>query len=90
MSRMFRVASQAASLEILRGARVVVTGCSTGVGEQVAYQYARLGAKVVITARREERLREVVAKMKDLGAQEAIYVAGDIISGPSCICPGCS
>eukprot|EP00058_Branchiostoma_floridae_P017523 XP_002603011.1 hypothetical protein BRAFLDRAFT_84746 [Branchiostoma floridae] len=74
--------------ESLRGARVVVTGCSTGIGEQMAYHYARLGARVLITARREARLKEVVAKMKDLGAQEAIYVAGDIISGPPCICPG--
>ncbi|XP_066270126.1 hydroxysteroid 11-beta-dehydrogenase 1-like protein B isoform X2 [Branchiostoma lanceolatum] len=70
--------------ESLRGARVVVTGCSTGVGEQVAYQYAKHGAKVVITARREERLKEVVAKMKDLGAQEAIYVAGDMGKAEDC------
>ncbi|KAI8503211.1 hypothetical protein Bbelb_190320 [Branchiostoma belcheri] len=76
--------------ESLRGARVVVTGCSSGIGEQMAYHYARFGARVIITARREGRLKKVVAKMKDLGAQEAIYVAGDIISGPPCICPGCS
>ena len=38
---------------------VVVTGASTGIGEQLAYQYARLGANVVITARREKRLKEV-------------------------------
>ncbi|XP_035670305.1 hydroxysteroid 11-beta-dehydrogenase 1-like protein [Branchiostoma floridae] len=70
--------------ESLRGARVVVTGCSTGIGEQMAYHYARLGAKVVITARREARLKEVVAKMKDLGAQEAIYVAGDMGKPEDC------
>ncbi|XP_066270120.1 hydroxysteroid 11-beta-dehydrogenase 1-like protein isoform X2 [Branchiostoma lanceolatum] len=70
--------------ESLRGARVVVTGCSTGIGEQMAYHYARLGAKVIITARREARLKEVVAKMKDLGAQEAIYVAGDMGKAEDC------
>ncbi|KAI8503190.1 hypothetical protein Bbelb_190110 [Branchiostoma belcheri] len=70
--------------ESLRGARVIVTGCSTGIGEQMAYHYARLGAKVIITARREARLREVVAKMKDLGAQEAIYVAGDMGKAEDC------
>ncbi|XP_035657678.1 hydroxysteroid 11-beta-dehydrogenase 1-like protein isoform X7 [Branchiostoma floridae] len=70
--------------ESLRGARVVVTGCSTGIGEQMAYHYARLGARVLITARREARLKEVVAKMKDLGAQEAIYVAGDMGKPEDC------
>ena len=39
---------------------VVITGASTGIGEELAYQYARLGANVVITARREQRLKEVV------------------------------
>ncbi|KPP64689.1 hydroxysteroid 11-beta-dehydrogenase 1-like protein-like [Scleropages formosus] len=43
----------------LRGARVLVTGASTGIGEQLAYCYARLGAQVVITARRENVLQQV-------------------------------
>ena len=38
---------------------MVVTGASTGIGEELAYQYARLGANIVITARREHRLKEV-------------------------------
>ncbi|XP_035689967.1 hydroxysteroid 11-beta-dehydrogenase 1-like protein [Branchiostoma floridae] len=70
--------------EKLRGATVVITGCSTGIGEEVAYQYARLGAKILITARRENRLKEVVAKAKSLGAQEAHYVAGDMGKAEDC------
>ncbi|XP_078577379.1 hydroxysteroid 11-beta-dehydrogenase 1-like protein [Branchiostoma floridae x Branchiostoma japonicum] len=70
--------------ESLRGARVVVTGCSSGIGEQMAYHYAGFGARVLITARREARLKDVVAKMKDLGAQEAIYVAGDMGKPEDC------
>ncbi|XP_035678989.1 hydroxysteroid 11-beta-dehydrogenase 1-like protein [Branchiostoma floridae] len=70
--------------ESLRGATVVITGCSSGIGEQMAYQYARLGAKILITARREERLKEVVAKAKSLGAQEAHYVAGDMGKAEDC------
>ena len=38
---------------------MIITGASTGIGEELAYQYARLGANVVITARREQRLKEV-------------------------------
>lgn len=45
--------------ESLRGARVVVTGASTGIGEQMAYHYARFGAQIVITARREKVLQQV-------------------------------
>lgn len=48
-----------AFLESLKGARVLVTGASTGIGEQLAYQYAHLGAQLVITARRGNVLEEV-------------------------------
>ncbi|XP_036410673.1 hydroxysteroid 11-beta-dehydrogenase 1-like protein [Megalops cyprinoides] len=64
--------------ESLRGARVLVTGASTGIGEQLAYQYARFGAQIVITARRERVLREVAARCLKLGAQKVLYVAADM------------
>ncbi|KAJ7308449.1 hypothetical protein JRQ81_008998 [Phrynocephalus forsythii] len=44
--------------ESLSGARVLVTGASTGIGEQVAYHYARFGAEVVLTARRASVLEK--------------------------------
>ena len=43
----------------IRGRRVLITGASSGIGEQLAYQYARLGAHVVVTARREPHLQKV-------------------------------
>ncbi|XP_020795806.2 hydroxysteroid 11-beta-dehydrogenase 1-like protein [Boleophthalmus pectinirostris] len=64
--------------ETLRGARVLVTGASTGIGEQMAYHYARFGAQLVITARREKVLQQVVDKCLSLGAQKALYIAGDM------------
>ena len=45
--------------ESLRGARVLVTGASTGIGEQMAYHYAHFGAQIVITARRGKVLQQV-------------------------------
>ncbi|XP_031665972.1 hydroxysteroid 11-beta-dehydrogenase 1-like protein [Oncorhynchus kisutch] len=45
--------------ESVRCARVLVTGASTGIGEQVAYHYAKTGAQVVITARREYALQKI-------------------------------
>ncbi|KAF0042283.1 hypothetical protein F2P81_005815 [Scophthalmus maximus] len=64
--------------ESLSGARVLVTGASTGIGEQIAYHYARFGARIVITARREKVLQQVAEKCMSLGAQEALYVAADM------------
>ncbi|XP_028258886.1 hydroxysteroid 11-beta-dehydrogenase 1-like protein [Parambassis ranga] len=66
--------------ESLRGAKVLVTGASTGIGEQIAYHYARFGAQIVITARREKVLQQVAEKCLTLGAQKALYIAADMAS----------
>uniref|UniRef100_A0A0B8RQH5 Hydroxysteroid 11-beta-dehydrogenase 1-like protein A-like n=1 Tax=Philothamnus irregularis TaxID=1899461 RepID=A0A0B8RQH5_9SAUR len=66
------------SAEMVRGMRVLVTGSSTGIGEQMAYEFARMGAHLVLTARREEQLRKVVKKCQDLGASSAHYVVADM------------
>lgn len=44
---------------MLRGKRVIVTGASTGIGEQIAYHLARMGSHILITARTEARLQNV-------------------------------
>ncbi|KFQ53191.1 Hydroxysteroid 11-beta-dehydrogenase 1-like, partial [Pelecanus crispus] len=45
--------------ESLSCARVLLTGASAGIGEQMAYHYARFGAEIVLTARREAVLQKV-------------------------------
>ena len=55
--------------DVLRGKRVVVTGSSTGIGEQIAYHYARLGASVLVTARREAALKQVTQVIIGLTCQ---------------------
>ncbi|KAL4658929.1 hydroxysteroid 11-beta-dehydrogenase 1-like protein [Arapaima gigas] len=62
----------------LKGARVLVTGASTGIGEQMAYHYARFGAQIVITARREHVLQQATEKCASLGAQMVLYIAADM------------
>ncbi|KAM4709949.1 hydroxysteroid 11-beta-dehydrogenase 1-like protein A [Discoglossus pictus] len=64
--------------EVVRGKRVLVTGASTGIGEQIAYQFAQMGARVMVTARREQRLQEVTKKCLELGASSAQYVVSDM------------
>ena len=53
----------------LSGTRVLVTGASTGIGEQMAYHYARLGARLVITARTESRLIQVTKTRSSITGQ---------------------
>ncbi|NXL93256.1 DHI1L protein, partial [Alectura lathami] len=66
--------------ESLSGARVLVTGASAGIGEQMAYHYARFGAEIVLTARREAVLQQVMEKCLTLGAKRAFYVPADMAS----------
>ncbi|KAM4547959.1 hydroxysteroid 11-beta-dehydrogenase 1-like protein isoform 2-T2 [Odontesthes bonariensis] len=46
----------------------------------MAYHYARFGAEIVITARREKVLQQVAEKCLSLGAQKALYIAADMAS----------
>jgi NAD(P)-dependent dehydrogenase (short-subunit alcohol dehydrogenase family) len=55
----------------------IVTGGSRGVGYATAKALVERGAKVVITARGEERLHDSEKKLKDMGG-EAVAVAGDV------------
>ncbi|XP_059015592.1 hydroxysteroid 11-beta-dehydrogenase 1-like protein isoform X8 [Mustela lutreola] len=43
----------------LQGARVLLTGASAGVGEELAYHYARLGSHLVLTAHTEALLQKL-------------------------------
>lgn len=45
--------------EMLKGKKVIVTGASKGIGEEIAYHLAKMGAHVVVTARSEETLKKV-------------------------------
>ena len=59
----------------LEGTVVAVTGASAGIGRATARLLVEAGAKVVITARREERLVEL---QNELGADSVAWVTGDI------------
>lgn len=63
----------------LSGKTAIITGASSGFGRGTAYAFAAEGCNLVLTARREERLKETAAECERLGA-EAVYYAGDAIS----------
>jgi NAD(P)-dependent dehydrogenase (short-subunit alcohol dehydrogenase family) len=50
-------------MQDFNGRVVVVTGAATGIGYALAGQFARQGARVVIAARRRDRLDEAAARL---------------------------
>jgi short-subunit dehydrogenase len=62
------------------GLACLVTGASSGIGREIAYELARRRARVVVTARRADRLDEVVAECARLGAPAAWRVPADLAS----------
>ncbi|KRL99861.1 SDR family NAD(P)-dependent oxidoreductase [Liquorilactobacillus satsumensis] len=59
-------------LKDLRNRIAVVTGASSGLGEQIAYELARQGAIVVVCARRLKKLEEVSEKCQQLSGRISI------------------
>jgi short-subunit dehydrogenase len=60
-----------------RGKAVVITGASSGIGYVTAKAFAERGALVVGVARREERLRQLMAECQ-LHSPQSGYFAGDL------------
>lgn len=61
----------------LKDKAVLVTGASSGIGRATALAYARQGARLVLTARREREGGELAALIRDQGGQ-AIFVPTDV------------
>jgi NADP-dependent 3-hydroxy acid dehydrogenase YdfG len=59
----------------LRGARVWLTGASSGIGAALAEELARAGARVALTARREAALEEIAGRV---GAGSALVAPADV------------
>ena len=59
----------------LEGKTILVTGASSNIGRQIAVKCSEMGAKVIATARNEERLKETLSKMSGVGHQ---FIASDL------------
>ena len=58
--------NEALSSFLLDGKVAIVTGASSGIGEQTVKLFSRLGAFVVAAARREERLKDLANKYRNV------------------------
>jgi NAD(P)-dependent dehydrogenase (short-subunit alcohol dehydrogenase family) len=59
------------------GKVALVTGGTSGIGKATAIAFARAGAKVVLSGRREKEGAQVVAEIKKLGG-DAAFVRADV------------
>jgi len=61
----------------MTGPVVLITGALTGIGRATALAFAREGARLVVSGRREEEGRKLAAELEKLGA-EAEFVRSDV------------
>jgi 3-hydroxy acid dehydrogenase/malonic semialdehyde reductase len=62
----------------MKGRIVFVTGASSGIGAATAMEFARLGAKLVLCARRMELLQAMEAELRDAGAEDLLLLEMDV------------
>ena len=55
----------------LESKTILVTGASSGIGEQAAISIANSGAKVILSARNKEKLETIKSNLKGEGHQLA-------------------
>ncbi|XP_059633495.1 11-beta-hydroxysteroid dehydrogenase 1A-like isoform X2 [Cornus florida] len=66
------------SPENMNGKVVLITGATSGIGEQMAYQYAKRGASLVIVGRNAHHLPKVAETARGLGSPDVLEVCADV------------
>lgn len=62
----------------LSGKVALITGASSGIGEAAALALTQAGATVVVSARRKDRLHELVQRVEEVGGK-ALALPGDVV-----------
>ncbi len=70
-------------MSVLKNNVTIITGASTGIGEELAYQLAQQGALLVLTARRLDELNRVAGKARSFGGK-VITVSADVGNSVAC------
>ena len=65
-------------MNIFRDKTVLVTGASSGLGVEFARQVARQGARVIIVARSEDKLRHLAPELTQLSGHESVVLVADL------------
>src|SRR5690349_13814333 len=59
--------------ELFKGHTIIVTGGGSGIGRCTAHELASLGAHVVLTGRKQEKLDLVASELREDGGQCSTY-----------------
>jgi len=62
---------------------IIITGASSGIGKELALQYAKEGAWLTLAARNKEKLEEVAESCRNAGGK-ALAVATDVSDASQC------
>lgn len=57
----------------LGGRKIIIAGASSGIGKKTAVILSRLGAQLILIARREDKLKETISELE--GSNHSYYVA---------------
>src|SRR3954469_1002755 len=69
---------EAESMTVINGKRVLLTGASSGIGEEAAKRLAARGARLALVARREERLHRVADEIARASHPRPEVIAADL------------
>eukprot|EP00897_Mesotaenium_endlicherianum_P008953 jgi/Mesen1/8086/ME000434S07331 len=87
---LLKLAHQTLSLRSVRamwamtGKVVLLVGASSGIGEHMAYEFAKRGAKLALVARRAGKLQAVAARCQTLGALGVTFIEADVTKPDEC------
>ncbi len=62
----------------LNNSIVLITGASSGIGSSCAHKFAEAGSRLILIARRKERLTALAAKLKKLHGTPSLIVGLDV------------
>lgn len=68
---------------MMRDKVVLITGASSGIGKACALRFAKAGAKLIIAARSEEKLKQTALEIESNGG-EVLIVLADVSSEKDC------